>query len=94
MSAFGDYKSYKKYEPQYNNWKNERDKQDAKRLEYIKAHPEVRNKEDIQRGKILLRAIDIMDEHSQKRAEDMEVATQTVISTGLELAIFGGLGLG
>lgn len=94
MAAFGDYKSYKKYEPQYNNWKNERDKQDVKRLEYIKAHPEVRNKEDIQRGKILLRAIDIMDEHSQKRAEDMEVATQTVIGTGLELAMFGGLGLG
>ena len=94
MSAFGDYKSYKKYEPRYNNWKNERDIQDKKRLEYIKLHPEIRNKEDIQRGKILLRAIDIMDEHSQKRAEDMEVATQSAIGIGLDLAIFGGMGLG
>ena len=94
MSMFGDYKSYRKYEPHYSNWKKERDIQNAKRLEYLKQHPELRSKEDIQRGKILLRAIDIMDEHSQKRAEDMEVATQSAIGIGLDLAILGGMGAG
>lgn len=94
MSTFGDYKAYKKFEPAYNGWKQNRDLADAKRLEYIKRHPEVRNKADIQRGQALLRAIDIMDEYSQKRAEDMEVATESVISMGLEGALLGGAALG
>ena len=51
-------------------------------------------KNDIQRGKILLRAIDIMDEYSQKKAENMEAATEPMIEMGLELASFAGLGLG
>ena len=49
------------------------------------------NQEDIQRSKTLLRAIDVMDENSQKRAEDMEVATETVVSTGLEIASTAGM---
>ena len=94
MSIIGDYKAYKKYEPTYADWKKKRDIQDAQRLEYIKLHPEVQNKEDIQRGRSLIRAIDIMDEYSQKRAEDMEVATESVISQIYSLIAFVGMGLG
>ena len=94
MSTFGDYKSYKLYAPAYPEWKNKRDLMEAKRLAYIDKHPEVINKDDIQRGQILLRAIDIMDEHSQKKAENMEAATEPIISMGLELAGFTGLGIG
>ena len=94
MSMFGDYKSYKKYEPIYPEWKNRRDKMEAKRLAYIEKHPELVNREDIERGRILLRSIDIMDEYSQKKAENMEAATEPMIELGLELASFAGLGLG
>ncbi len=94
MSTFGDYKLYKKYEPVYSDWKNKRDVQTAKRIAYLEAHPELNNNDDIQRGKTLLRAIDIMDEYSQKRAEDMEVATENVVGLGLDAAIFGGSALG
>lgn len=95
MSTFGDYKLYKKYEPVYSDWKNKRDVQNAKRIAYLEAHPELNNNDDdIQRGKTLLRAIDIMDEYSQKRAEDMEVATENVVGLGLDAAIFGGSALG
>ena len=94
MSMFGDYKSYKKYEPVYPNWKEHRDKMEAKRLAYIDKHPELVNREDIERGRILLRTIDIMDEYSQKKAENMEAATEPMIEMGLELASFAGLGLG
>lgn len=94
MSAFGDYKAYKKYEPFYSNWKFQRDTQEAKRQEYLRLHPDKINQDDIQRGKVLLRAIDIMDEYSQKRAEDMEVATETAVGYGLDAAIFGGAALG
>ena len=94
MSTFGDYKSYKLYEPSYSAWKNKRDLMEAKRLAYINKHPEIVTSDDIQRGKILLRAIDIMDEHSQKRAENMEAATEPIISMGLEVAGLAGAGLG
>jgi len=94
MSTFGDYKSYKLYEPSYSAWKSKRDLMEAKRLAYIKKHPEIVSSDDIQRGKILLRAIDIMDEHSQKKAENMEAATEPIITMGLEIAGLAGAGLG
>jgi len=94
MSTFGDYKLYKKYEPTYADWKNQRDLMDAKRKAYIEKHPELINEEDIQRGHILLRAIDIMDEYSQKNAENMEAATEPIITMGLEFAGFIGAGIG
>ena len=90
MSTFGDYKSYKKYEPAYANWKNKRDIQESKRMAYLKQNPNEMSKEDIQRGQALVRAIDIMDEYSQKRAQDVEVATQSVVSMALEFMIFAG----
>ena len=94
MSVIGDYKLYKKYEPEYSDWKQKRDILNAKRLEYIKQHPEVKNEEDIQRARSLLRAIDVMDEYSQKHAEDMEVATEAVAENLIDLIMFAGAGLG
>ena len=90
MSMFGDYKAYKKYEPTYAEWKHNRNIMEAKRETYLSKHPELVNNNDIQRGQILLRAIDVMDEYSQKRAENMEAATESVIGMGLDLAFFGG----
>ena len=94
MSTFGDYKSYKKYEPAYASWKNQRDTKESKRIAYLKQNPDKISNEDVQRGKTLLRAIDIMDDYSQKRAQDVEVATQAVIGTALEIMVFAGAGLG
>ena len=94
MSAFGDYKAYKKYEPAYPGWKYARDLKESKRQEYLRRHPESIDQNDIQRGKVLIRAIDVMDEYSQKRAEDMEVATETAVGYGLDAAIFGGAAAG
>ncbi len=94
MTMFGDYKAYKKYEPMYSSWKNSREVAEAKRRKYIELHPEVINKEDIQKGKNLLRAIDIMDEYSQKKAENMEAATEPMINLGLELASLAGGAIG
>lgn len=94
MSTFGDYKAYKQYSPAYDMWKAKRNLAEAKRQEYLRLHPEEINPEDVQRGKSLMRAIDIMDEYSQKRAEDMEVATETAAIYGVELAMGGGGALG
>ena len=69
---------------------------EAKRKQYILQNSDAISAKDIQKNKALLRAIDIMDEFSQKRAEDMEVATESVISMGTNLAglIGGAIGIG
>lgn len=94
MSAFGDYKAYKQYEPAYEGWHDRREYIDAKRMEFLRQNPNKINKDDIQRGKTLIHAIDVMDEYSQKRSEDMEVATETAVGYGLDVAMFGGAALG
>lgn len=94
MSTFGDYKSYKKYEPYYANWKANRNVAEAKRLAYLKQNPEAISQEDMQRGKTLIRAIDIMDDYSQKRAQDAEVATQAAVTMAMQLLMFAGAASG
>lgn len=94
MTIIGDYKSYKKYDILYPNWKSANDLAEAKRAEYLKRNPDKINSEDLQRSHALLRAIDIMDDASQKKAEDMEVITEQVVAYGLEIALAAGAGLG
>lgn len=96
MGIFSDYKAYKKYEPQYAQWKQDKDLAEAKKLEYLKSNPvdEKTKQEEVQRGKALLHAIDVMDEYSQSRAENMEIATQQVMSVANTAASYGGMGLG
>lgn len=98
MEVVNNYKSYKKYLPEYASWRDNQDLKREKRLEYLRQNPDKMNPEDIQRGKILLHSIDVMDEYSQSNAEDMEVATQFAIGQVSGLAsmvgIFGGTLLG
>lgn len=94
MTIIGDYKSYKKYANLYPDWKFRHDLAEAKRAEYLKRNPNDFNPDDLQRSHALLRAIDIMDEASQKKAENMEVITEQVVGMGLELALTVGAGLG
>ena len=94
MSTFGDYKSYKNFAPQYSEWKTTRDFAEAKRITYLKQNPHEIREKDIQKSKTLLRAIDVMDEYSQKRAEDMEIATESVVSNVMEIALMLGSVLG
>lgn len=94
MTIIGDYKSYKKYDILYPQWKSNLDLAEAKRAKYLKNNPQDINPEDLQRSHALLRAIDIMDEASQKNAEDMEVITESIVGLGLEFAMTIGAGLG
>lgn len=94
MEIINNYKSYKQYLPQYAKWRDEQDLARAKRLEYLKKNPDKMNEKDIERGKILLHAIDVMDEYSQANAEDMEVATEFAKVQIINLANFAGMGAG
>ena len=94
MSTISDYKLYKQYEPAYKDWRKERSIKDAKRLEYLKQNPSAINQDDIKKGRALVRAIDIMDEYSQKYAQNMEMANSFAVGTVMELTMIGGIALG
>lgn len=91
MEIINNYKSYKQYLPQYADWRDKQDLARAKRLEYLKQNPDKMNEKDIERGKILLHAIDVMDEYSQSNAEDMEVATEFAKGQVIGLATYAGM---
>lgn len=94
MEIINNYKSYKQYLPEYSNWRDTQDLAREKRLEYLKNNPDKMNSEDIERGKILLHAIDVMDEYSQANAEDMEVATEMATSQVVGVAEMVGMAAG
>ena len=91
---FEDLKAYKKHTPMYPDWKAQRDLQEAKRLEYLKQNPDKFNKEDVKRGEVLIRAVNIMDEYSQKNAENMEMATETLMGQVAGIASMIGTAIG
>ena len=88
MAMFKNYNAYRQFRPQYAPWKESRDKQEAKRLAYLEKHPELKNTEDIERGKTILHAIDTLDEYSQAKAENTELETEIISQQ-----ILGGLSL-
>ncbi len=90
MDMFKDYNTYKQYQPQYAKWKEARDKQEAKRLAYLEKHPELIKEEDIERGKTILQAIDILDEYSQAKAENTEITTKVISQEILTWLSFAG----
>ncbi|MFI3301011.1 MAG: hypothetical protein R3Y28_06275 [Candidatus Gastranaerophilales bacterium] len=94
MGTFSNYNNYVKHKPEYDNWKQNADYKEAQRQEYIKQNPELLKDEDIQRGKSIIHAIDVMDRYSQDNAEDIEVATEMATSIGLEMASWVGMGVG
>ena len=94
MDVIKNYKSYQKFLPEYDAWRDQQDLEREKRLEYLKKNPDKINSVDVQRGKILLHAIDVMDEYSQSYAEDMEVATEFATGQIVGFATMCGMLLG
>ena len=93
MEILNRYIEYRKNKPLYAVWKNERNIQEAKRINYLKnnnINPQ-NCKSDIERAKAVLNAVDIMDEYSQARAEDMEMVLQSVKEAALQASGYVGL---
>ncbi len=96
MEIFKNYNNYKIYEDDYDEWKTKRNLYEAKKKEYLKNNPasQEEKQEALKRGKVLLRAMDVMDEYSQSRAEDAEILTEEisnqVMSTVMQLGMVAG----
>lgn len=96
MEMLDSYKDYRKHRPEYNEWKNNQEELEAKRLAYVKEEgvDEFQKKEGLKRAKAVLNAVDIMDEYSQSRAEDAEIVVQSITNQVAALAVYPGMGLG
>ena len=93
MEILDNYKEYRKHKPEYNAWANERALTEAKRINYLKKNnitPET-NKSDIERAKAALNAVDVMDEYSQSRAEEMEMTIQAASSAVVQVGTCAGM---
>ena len=64
MEILDNYLQYRKNKPYYKDWANERAVQEAKRINYLKKNniDPASQKNDIERAKTVLNAIDVMDE--------------------------------
>lgn len=72
VGIFSNYKAYKKHYPEYVSYdKNQREKE-AQKASYLAKHPELVKEEDKKRAIAIINAIDVMDDYSQQKAEDME----------------------
>ena len=69
-------------------------KNTKKTLEYINKNPKSISEEQVQKNKALLRAVDLMDEFTYKKTENLEVITGSVMNLALEYAAIGGAALG
>ena len=95
MSTFSDYKEYRNKKPEYGAWKDQREQDLANKVSYIKTNPIPKDefKQDVERAKIVLDAVNIMDEYSQSRAEEMEQVTETAIRLAAEPITYASFGL-
>ena len=95
MSAFSDYKQYREKKPEYSGWKEQREQDLANKVSYIKSNPIQKDEfnKDVERAKVVLNAVNVMDEYSQSRAEEMEQVSESVIAMASEPVVFGSMGL-
>lgn len=96
MEIINSYIDYRKQKPNYETWKEERDNLENTRLSYVQNNniPQAQKQQDIKRAQAVLRAVDVMDEYSQTRAEDAEIITQGVVQSVSPLLTIPGALIG
>ena len=90
-----NYREYRKNKPDYKEWENDRLAKEAKRVNYLKKNNinASNSTNDIERAKNILNAVDVMDEFSQSRAEEMEMTVQAAKGAISQISFYLGAGL-
>lgn len=80
MEVLNNYLNYRRHKKEYSEWEQQKLEQEAKRAAYLKRNgiDEKQKENDIKRAKAILNAVDVMDEYSQVRAENTELAIQSL----------------
>ena len=96
MKVFDNYSEYINEKKFYDGWKSARNLTEAKRVSYINnaGVSAEQKKSDLRRAEAVLNCIDVMDEFSQARAEDMEVVTEQIKTGIVEIGTYGTMGVG
>lgn len=82
------------YKNEYSSWREDKNLQAAKRQEYLRRNPDAIKDYDLQRAKILLSAVDMMDKSISKKSNKTSVAVESMMNLGLGYAAVGGAALG
>lgn len=82
------------YKTEYSSWREDKSLQAAKRQEYLRRNPSAIKDYDLQRAKILLSAVDMMDKSISEKSNKTSVAIESMTNLGLAYAAVGGATLG
>lgn len=84
----------KKYQNEYIDWRDNKNLQDAKRQEYFRQNPDAIKDKDLQRAKILLYTVDMMDKSVSVNSDHTNTIVDSITSMGLGYAAVVGATLG
>ena len=95
MPVFSNYNSYKSSLDEYSNWRDKQDLREARREEYLRRNPDAIKDYDLQRSKILLNAVDMMDKSIVRNTDNnIDMIFSSTADLGLGYAAAGGVTLG
>ncbi len=96
VEILNNYLEYRKNKPKYSEWQNKREENLAKKEQYLKENPLTQKEKDLllQKANVVLNAVDTMDEFSQTKAENTEVATTAITELAMTAAMGIGIGAG
>ena len=87
MEILNSYLEYRSNKPKYAKWKQQRNERAAKKELYFKNNPlsEAEKQKHLQKTKAVLDAVDTMDEYSQVKAENAEIAVEALQQTAISI---------
>ena len=94
MSTINTTRLSQTYKNEYSTWREDKELNAAKRQEYLRRNPDAIKDYDLQRAKILLSAVDMMDKSVLKKSDGTNVFFESATSVGLGYAAIGGTALG
>lgn len=94
MSEVTKTNSYNSYKKEYIEWRREKDFRSAKRQEYLRRNPDAIKDYDLQRVKILLSAVDMMDKSVSNKSDNIGTYFESLANMGLGYGAIGGASLG
>ena len=94
MPILMDYGAYKESIEQYSKWREDKDLGAAKRQEYLRRNPDAIADYDLQRARVLLYTVGMMDKSLKENSNKIGLAFETATNLGLGYAAVGGAALG
>ena len=94
MSTINTSNIFQAYKNEYLIWNNNKKTQEAKRQEYLRKNPDAIKDYDLQRAKILLSAVDIMDKSVSVNSDHINTFVESITSFGLGYATILGAATG